>query len=136
MTIYWQCRTFAHERSFSEAVHCVALRYSVYRYHVITGWMSSFTFYLINPEISTRIKRSHYFWNTWVSTPAMRLCTVGLSRDLFSSLVWLLSRLMFSSGSMASLNDWESWPCKWWLKAWLRRSGISKKRGFAHTMLK
>ena len=43
---------------------------------------------------------------------------------------------MLSSDSMAPLNGWESCPCECWLKAWLRRSGISKKRGFAHTMLK
>ena len=61
LTIYWQCRTFVHELSISESVHCVALWYSVYRYHIITGWVSSFTFYLINPEISTGIELSHNF---------------------------------------------------------------------------
>ena len=61
LTIYWQCRTFVRENSISEAVHCAALSYFVYRYDIITGWMSPFTFYLINPEISTGIELSHKF---------------------------------------------------------------------------
>ena len=69
LTIYWQCRTFVHEVRISKAVHCVALRYSVYRYHIITSLMSPFTFYLINPKISTRIVLSLNFWNTRVSIP-------------------------------------------------------------------
>ena len=69
LTIYCQCRTFVHERSISEAVHCVALRYPVYRYDIITGWMSPFTFYLIDPELSTGIELSHNLWNARVSIP-------------------------------------------------------------------
>ena len=69
LTIYRQCGTVVHERSISEAVHCVAFRYSVYGYHVITGRMSTFTLHFFNPITSTPIVFSDCSWNTRVNVP-------------------------------------------------------------------
>ena len=58
LTMYWQRRTFKNERSISEAVHWLALWYSVCVYHVTAGGMTSFTLHFVNPGISTGIELS------------------------------------------------------------------------------
>lgn len=92
-TVYWQWRTFGNKRGISKAIHCLALRSPVFRYHVITGRMCSFTLYLHNPALSTAIVLSHDSWNARVdaSGSAITRCLVFAEPVYFSCNVALLA---------------------------------------------